>query len=94
MFKDFNIAQIGHPILRNKTRDIPINEIKSENTQKIIEKMINKKSIKKMLPKQKGDVQKSVNNKVREKRFYGFKYKISIEQGVKNFFEWYDKKEI
>ena len=40
MFKDFNIAQIGHPILRNKTNDIPINEIKSENTQKIIEKMI------------------------------------------------------
>ena len=40
MFKDFNIAQIGHPILRNKTKDIPIDEIKSENTQKIIEKMI------------------------------------------------------
>lgn len=40
MFKDFNIAQIGHPILRNKTKDIPINEIKSENTQKIIAKMI------------------------------------------------------
>ena len=40
MFKDFNIAQIGHPILRHKTKDIPINEIKSENTQKIIEKMI------------------------------------------------------
>ena len=41
MFKDFNIAQIGHPILRSKTKDIPINEIKSENTHKIIEKMIN-----------------------------------------------------
>ena len=41
MFKNFNIAQIGHPILRNKTKDIPINEIKSENTHKIIEKMIN-----------------------------------------------------
>ena len=40
MIKDLNIAQIGHPILRNKTKDIPINEIKSENTQKIIEKMI------------------------------------------------------
>tara|TARA_Y100000022_G_scaffold120261_1_gene103927 strand:+ start:42 stop:629 length:588 start_codon:yes stop_codon:yes gene_type:complete len=40
MFEDFNIAQIGHPILRNKTKDIPINEIKSENIQKIIEKMI------------------------------------------------------
>ena len=40
MFKDFNIAQIGHPILRNKTKDIPINEIKSENTKKIIKKMI------------------------------------------------------
>ena len=40
MFKDLNIAQIGHPILRNKTKDIPINDIKSENTQKIIEKMI------------------------------------------------------
>ena len=60
----------------------------------LIEKMANKKSIKKMLPKQKGDVQKSVNNKVREKRFYGFKYKTSIEQGIKFFFEWYDKKEI
>ena len=40
MFKNFNIAQIGHPILRNKTKDIPINEIKTEKTQKIIEKMI------------------------------------------------------
>ena len=40
MIKDFNIAQIGHPILRNKTKDIPINEIKSDNTKKIIEKMI------------------------------------------------------
>ena len=40
MFKDLNIAQIGHPILRNKTKDIPINDIKSDNTQKIIEKMI------------------------------------------------------
>ena len=40
MFKDFNIAQIGHPILRNKTKDIPINEIKSENTKNIIKKMI------------------------------------------------------
>tara|TARA_B000000565_G_scaffold180248_1_gene136706 strand:- start:54 stop:641 length:588 start_codon:yes stop_codon:yes gene_type:complete len=40
MFKDLNIAQIGHPILRNKTKDIPINDIKADNTQKIIEKMI------------------------------------------------------
>ena len=40
MFKDLNIAQIGHPILRNKTKDIPINDIKSDNTKKIIEKMI------------------------------------------------------
>ena len=40
MFKNLNIAQIGHPILRNKTKDIPINDIKSNNTQKIIEKMI------------------------------------------------------
>ena len=40
MFNDLNIAQIGHPILRNKTKDIPINDIKSNNTQKIIEKMI------------------------------------------------------
>ena len=40
MFNDFNIAQIGHQILSNKTKDIPINEIKSEYTQKIIEKMI------------------------------------------------------
>lgn len=40
MFKNLNIAQIGHPILRNKTKNIPINDIKSDNTKKIIEKMI------------------------------------------------------
>ena len=40
MIKDLNIAQIGHPILRNKTKDIPINDIKSDSTKKTIEKMI------------------------------------------------------
>ena len=41
MFKDFNIAQIGHPILRKKTKEVPINDIKSKNIQEIIAKMIN-----------------------------------------------------
>ena len=40
MFENFNIAQIGHPILRNKTKSVPIDEINSEYVKNIISKMI------------------------------------------------------
>jgi len=40
MFDNLNIAKIGHPILREKTKDIDLNEINSEKIQTIINKMI------------------------------------------------------
>lgn len=40
MFENLNIAQIGDPILRKKTKEIEINEISSERVQTIIKKMI------------------------------------------------------
>ena len=40
MLKNLNIAQIGDPILRKKTRELSIEEIQSSDTRNIISKMI------------------------------------------------------
>ena len=40
MFDNFNIAKIGHPILRKKTNEVDLNELKSDKIQNIIKKMI------------------------------------------------------
>ena len=40
MSENLNIAQIGHPILRQKTKTVAIENIKTENIQKTIDKMI------------------------------------------------------
>ena len=40
MFDNFNIAKIGHPILRKKTSEVDLNELKSDKIQNIIKKMI------------------------------------------------------
>lgn len=41
MKKNLNIAQIGHPILRKKTKEILTSKIKSKEIQDLINKMIN-----------------------------------------------------
>ncbi len=41
MKKNLNIAQIGNPILRKKTKDLAISDIKSDSIQTFIDKMIN-----------------------------------------------------
>ena len=41
MKKNLNIAQIGHPILRKKTKKILTSKIKSKEIQDLINKMIN-----------------------------------------------------
>ena len=40
MLENLNIAQIGDPILRKKTRELSIEEIQSSDTKNIILKMI------------------------------------------------------
>ena len=56
---------------------------------KVIEKNLNKKLKINYLPMQKGDVEKTHSSSVKLYDFIKFKPKISIEQGVKNFYEWY-----
>ena len=40
MLKNLNIAQIGHPILRKKSKKISINDIKTGRVQELINKMV------------------------------------------------------
>lgn len=40
MFEKFNIAQIGDPFLRKKTKNVNIDEIKSDKIQNLINRMI------------------------------------------------------
>ena len=40
MLKNLNIAQIGHPILRKKSKKISINDIKTGRIQELINKMV------------------------------------------------------
>jgi UDP-glucuronate 4-epimerase len=55
---------------------------------KAIEKNAGKKAKKKMMPMQQGDVPKTVAN-TQKLRKLGWKPTIRIEEGIKNFVEWY-----
>ena len=57
----------------------------------MIEKKLNKKSIKKYLPLQGGD---SISTKANTKKMlslYGLEPKISIKDGISKFISWYKK---
>ncbi len=56
----------------------------------IIEENIGKKAKKKLLPIQPGDVPSTVAD-IRKLRKLGWKPKTRIEEGIKNFIEWYKK---
>lgn len=53
-----------------------------------IENKLNKKSIKKFLPLQKGDVVGTSSN-IHQLKKYGYKPKVNIKIGVNNFVDWY-----
>ena len=55
------------------------------------EKKLNKKSQKKMLPMQKGDVFSTSANTSKLEKFINFKPKTLIEDGISNFIDWYLK---
>ena len=56
---------------------------------KIIEKYLNKKAKIKFRPLQKGDV-KHVSSSINKiKKELGYKPKISVDEGVKRFVDWY-----
>ncbi|MDC0532132.1 NAD-dependent epimerase/dehydratase family protein [Candidatus Pelagibacter ubique] len=58
---------------------------------KIIEKVLNKKSKKKYLEYQKGDVLKTSADISKLKKKINFKTNINFEDGIKNFIKWYKK---
>ena len=56
---------------------------------KVIEKQLGKKTKKKLLPLQTGDVVKTVANVKKEQSELGFKFKVSIREGIKRFAIWF-----
>jgi UDP-glucuronate 4-epimerase len=75
--KGYDIVNIGGDRPERLTRYI-----------EVIEKSIKKKSKKKMLPMQPGDVPATVAD-IRKLRKLGWKPTTRIEKGIKNFVEWY-----
>ena len=57
----------------------------------LIEKYLGKKAKIKMLPLQKGDVPETFADISPLKNNYQFNPKVSVEQGVKKFIDWYKK---
>jgi len=56
---------------------------------KIIEKQVGKKTKKKLLPLQTGDVIKTIANVKKEQSKMGFKFKINIHEGIRRFAIWF-----
>jgi UDP-glucuronate 4-epimerase len=54
-----------------------------------IEKSLNKKAKIKFLPMQAGDVPETVASTKLSQKELGYKAKTNIEQGIKNFCEWF-----
>ncbi|MBW2973155.1 NAD-dependent epimerase [Candidatus Woesearchaeota archaeon] len=55
----------------------------------IIEKELGKKAIKNMMPLQPGDVPETFADIEKAKKLLGFEPKTKIEEGIKQFIEWY-----
>jgi UDP-glucuronate 4-epimerase len=54
-----------------------------------IEKATGKRAIKKMMPMAKGDVLITYANVSKAKRLFGYNPKVSLEEGINRFVEWY-----
>ena len=76
--KDSKVYNIGNPQTVNLLRLI-----------KIIEKIIKKNVKINFMPFQTGDVLKTKANIGKDENKLGFRFKVNIEQGVKNFYKWF-----
>ena len=79
-FAPYRILNIG-----NKN---PVNLIKFIN---ILENNIGKKAIKNFMPIQPGDVEKTFADTKLLEKWIDFKPKTSLEEGIKNFINWYQE---
>jgi UDP-glucuronate 4-epimerase len=55
----------------------------------VLEQCLGRKAIMEMLPLQPGDVPDTVADVAELQRIVGYKPKVAVEEGVKNFVEWY-----
>ena len=67
-------------------------KIKLKNLIKLIEEKTNKKANIKKLPFQKGDVSVTYADISKSKKILGYEPKVSIEEGIEKFVDWYKKK--
>ena len=74
----FNLINIGNEKV-----------IKLLDLTKKIENLTNKKFINKYLPLQKGDVIGSKSSSKKVIKLYNFKFKTDINEGLKNFYNWF-----
>ena len=65
--------------------------IKLKSFVNYIEKIIGKKLKIKYLPMQKGDVEKTHSSPDKLYKYINYKPKTSVEEGIRNFYEWYIK---
>ena len=56
---------------------------------KLIETSLSKKSKKKFIKKQMGDVLKTKSNNILENKLFNFKYKTNLNEGIKKFTNWF-----
>mgnify|MGYP006307536621 CR=1 FL=1 len=56
---------------------------------KCIEKSLEKNSMKNMMPMQPGDVPLTYADTSKAEKLLGYKPKVSIEEGVKRFVDWF-----
>lgn len=68
------------------SRPVELNKLIS-----VIGAVVGKKPKIKQLPEQKGDVPVTFADISKAKKLLGYNPKIGLEQGIKNFFEWYKK---
>jgi UDP-glucuronate 4-epimerase len=77
---DFEIINIG------SGRTIRLKELIG-----ILVKVIKKKAAIKQLDMQPGDVPTTFADISKAKRLFGYNTKVTIEEGIRNFFGWYKK---
>ena len=58
---------------------------------KILEQELNINSIKEYLPMQKGDVKRTFADTIKIQTYIGYKPKVSLKDGIKEFINWYKK---
>jgi UDP-glucuronate 4-epimerase len=55
----------------------------------VLEQHLGKKGVRNLMPMQPGDVKETIADITATRRDFGFEPKTNIEEGLKNFVEWY-----